>query len=426
MRLEDMVLISVDDHVIEPSDLFDGRVAQRHIDGVPTVVRDSRGIDRWAFQGQMLAPVGDNGLMGQPPSRRHHEPATFAEARLAYIDVHERVRDMDANGQWGALCFPTFPRFAGQVFLEAPDKDLSLVCLQAYNDWHLDGWCGSYPDRFIPLGLVPLWDPKLAAAEVRRLAGRGCRAVSFSENPSALSLPSVHTGHWDPFFAACAEEGTVPCIHVGSSSRVPITSRDVPTLVHLVLVQQNSAMAATDWLLSAVFDKFPTLRVTLSEGGIAWIPGLVQHMQHMNDWHGPWLGHRIESETIADRFRRHFGVCFVNDPLGLELRDRIGVEIIMWESDYPHPDSTWPRSPELLWQSLTRCTPNEIDQITHRNACRIYGFDPFSRQPREACTVGARRSKVAARDLEMPLAYSGVDKRTSIFARSVQPDPVGP
>ena len=112
-------------------------------------------------------------------------------------------------------------------------------------------------------------------------------------------------------------------------------------------------------------------------------------------------------------------MCFVDDPLGIELRDRICIDTIMWESDYPHPDSTWPDSPEILWRSLVRCSPPEIDRITHANACRIYRFDPFAHRPRAECTVGARRAAVAGRSLVTTTAYTGADKTTSIFARSV-------
>src|SRR6185503_3783488 len=109
------------------------------------------------------------------------------------------------GGVLAALCFPTFVRFCGQIFNETPDRELGLAALGAYNDWYLDEWCGAYPDRFIPPALVPLWDPEAAAADVRRVAARGCRAITFSENPAALGLPSVHGSHWNPLFAACVD-----------------------------------------------------------------------------------------------------------------------------------------------------------------------------------------------------------------------------
>jgi predicted TIM-barrel fold metal-dependent hydrolase len=355
--------------------------------------------------------------MGKAVSERRREPATYAEMRPACFDVDERVQDMSAGGVLAALCFPTMPRFAGQVFLEAPDKDLSLSAVRAYNDWHLEGWCGAHPDRLIPLGVVPLWDPVLAGAEVRRLSAAGCHAVCFSENPATLGLPSVHTDHWDPFLAACEDEGTVVCIHVGSSSKVPITSADAPTLVHLVLVQENAVMAAADWLLSRTFTEFPDLVVSLSEGGIGWVPAFLERVERMHRWHGPWAGYPAGVDLV-ERFRRHFVGCFVDDPLGVLLRDRFGVGNIMWESDYPHPDSTWPRSPEHVWQNLAGCDDAEKDAITHANAARVFRFDPFARRPRPLATAGALRREAGGRELSTGVPYTGADKATSLFGRS--------
>jgi predicted TIM-barrel fold metal-dependent hydrolase len=423
MGPEELVLISVDDHVIEPPGLFDGRLASRHADEAPRVV-DDHGTERWVFQGRVLTAVGENALMGKPVSERRRDPATYAEMRTACFDVDERVRDMDAGGVLAALCFPTMPRFAGQVFLEAPDKELSLAALRAYNDWHLDAWCGAHPDRFIALGLVPLWDPARAAAEVHRLSAAGCHAVCFSENPASLGLPSVHSDHWDPFFAACQDEGTVVCIHIGSSSKVPITAADAPILVHLVLVQENAVMAAADWLLSRTFREFPGLVVSLSEGGIGWVAGFLERVERMHRWHGPWAGYPGDVDLV-ERFRRHFVGCFVDDPLGVQLRDRFGVGNIMWESDYPHPDSTWPRSPEHVWENLAGCDEEEMDAITHANAARVFRFLPFAARPRQLVTAGALRAHARDRELTTAAPYTGPDKTASLFARSTQPAAVG-
>ena len=124
---------------------------------------------------------------------------SYSQIRKGTYDIHERVRDMNVNGVLGSMCFPSFPQFCGQLFSRAQDKELGYVMLQAYNDWHIDEWCGSYPGRFIPLSLPPIWDPELMAKEVARVAAKGCHAVTFSEDPSKLGWPSLHSEHWDPF-----------------------------------------------------------------------------------------------------------------------------------------------------------------------------------------------------------------------------------
>ncbi|TMK61054.1 MAG: amidohydrolase, partial [Actinobacteria bacterium] len=119
-----------------------------------------------------------------------------------------------------------------------------------YNDWHIESWCDAHPGRFIPLSVPTLWDPELMADEVRRVEKKGCHAVTFSENPAPLGLPSWHSDHWDPFLAACADEGTVVCVHIGSSSEMVITAPDAPMDVLITLSPINIVKAAADILWS--------------------------------------------------------------------------------------------------------------------------------------------------------------------------------
>ena len=166
-----------------------------------------------------------------PVGRREEyglEPTSFQQLRPGCYDIDERVKDMNANGVLGSLCFPSFPQFCGQLFARTEDKDLALAMVQAYNDWHIDEWCGTHQGRFIPCPLPAIWDPEVLAAEVRRTAAKGAHAVTFSENPSKLGWPSVHSDHWDPFWKACSDEAVVVCMHIGSSSEIVITSADAP------------------------------------------------------------------------------------------------------------------------------------------------------------------------------------------------------
>ncbi len=146
--------------------------------------------------------------------------------------------------------------------------------VQAYNDWHIDEWCGTYPGRFIPLSIPPIWDPELMADEVHRVAAKGCRAVTFSENPEKLGWPSYHSEHWDPFWKAVSDEGTIVCLHIGSSSQLTITSIEAPINVMISLQPMNIVQAAADILWSRVMTEFPGVTFALSEGGIGLDPVL--------------------------------------------------------------------------------------------------------------------------------------------------------
>ena len=219
MQTEDLILVSVDDHVVEPPGMFEGRLPARLAELAPRVVRKDDGTHAWVYDGQEATNIGLNAVAGRPLDEYGVEPTAFEEIRPGCYDIDRRVRDMDANGVLGSMCFPSFPNLCGQLFARAGDRDVSLAVLRAYNDWHIEEWCGTYPGRFIPLALPPIWDPDAMAAEVRRVSAKGCHAVSFSENPEKLKLPSFHTDHWDPFWQACSEEGTIVCLHIGSSSQ---------------------------------------------------------------------------------------------------------------------------------------------------------------------------------------------------------------
>jgi predicted TIM-barrel fold metal-dependent hydrolase len=292
------------------------------------------------------------------------------------------------------MCFPSFPQFCGQLFSRTEDKTVALAMLQAYNDWHIDEWCGTYPGRFIPLSLPPIWDPQLMADEVRRVAAKGCHAVTFSENPEKLGWPSFHNEHWDPFWKAVSDEGTVVCLHIGSSSQLTITSIEAPINVMITLQPMNIVQAAADILWSRVLTEFPDVRFALSEGGIGWIPYFLERADYVYRHHRLWTGQDLPM-LPSELFRERFVTCFIDDAVGIRNRHDVGIDMITWECDYPHSDSTWPESPERLAESLVGVPDDEVAAITHRNAMRIFSYDPFSVLDPAECTVGALRARAA-------------------------------
>ena len=409
MQLDDMIMVSVDDHAVEPPHVFEGRLAERYRDVAPRLVRKDDGTDVWLYEGREIPNIGLNAVAGRPPEEYGMEPTSFDEIREGCYDIHARVRDMDANGVLGSMCFSSFPNLCGQLFARSKDKDAALAIVRAYNDWHVDDWCGTYPGRFIPLALPPLWDPHAMADEVHRMAAKGCHAVSFSENPAKLRLPSFHADHWDPFWSACCDEGTIVCLHIGSSSQLVITADDAPIDVLISLQPVNIVQAAADLLWSPVLRKFPDLRVSLSEGGIGWIPYFHERVDWIYTRHHAWTGQDFGGLLPSEVFRERIVTCFIDDPAGLEQRHRVGVETICWESDYPHSDSTWPTSPEYVMKSFEAAgvPDDEIDAITHGNAMRHFRFDPFSHRPRAESTVGALRDTAA----DVDIAPRSVGKR---------------
>ncbi|HXW33549.1 MAG TPA: amidohydrolase family protein [Acidimicrobiales bacterium] len=401
MRAEDLVLVSVDDHVVEPPGMFDAHVPDRWRDRAPRVVHKDDGTDVWVYEGNEIPNIGLNAVAGRPPEEYGLEPTSFDEMRRGTWDIHERIRDMNANGVLGSMCFPSFPQFCGQLFARTEDKELGLAMLKAYNDWHVDEWCGAYPGRFIPLSLPPIWDPELMAQEVRRMASKGCHAVTFSENPSKLGWPSFHNDHWDPFWKACSDEGTVVCLHIGSSSQLMITANDAPIDVLISLQPVNIFQCAADLVWSPVLRKYPELRVALSEGGIGWIPYMLERIDYVYQHHKAWTGQDFGDQLPSQVFHDRIITCFIDDAFGVENRGHLNLDNVCWECDYPHSDSTWPNAPEIAMKYLAGVPDDEVDKITHANAMRIFRYEPFAQRPREKSTVGALRAEAADVDVSL-------------------------
>jgi hypothetical protein len=225
---------------------------------------------------------------------------------------------------------------------------------------------------------------------------KGCRSISFLETPHVYNLPSFLSGHWDPMLRAISDTNMVLSLHIGAGFEVIRRPPEAPIDHLMVLATQISAITAQDLLFGGVFQKFPDLRVALSEGGIGWVPFYLdridRHWTNQTWLHG---GEESGGKLPSEVFREHFLCCYITDPSGLELRHRMGMAIIAWECDYPHTDTTWPESPEFSWKELqdAGCTPEEVDKITFENACRFFDWDPFAHTTREDATVGALRAR---------------------------------
>ncbi|HEX3565792.1 MAG TPA: amidohydrolase family protein [Acidimicrobiales bacterium] len=366
-------VISADDHIVEPPHVFEGRVEKKFADRAPRVIEKEDGTETWVYDGTELPNVGFNAVVGRPVDEWRMEPTRFDEMRAGAWDIHQRIADMDLNGIYASLNFPSFlPGFAGQRLQQVTsDTGLAMAAVRAWNDWHLEEWAGSYPDRIIPCQLPWLLDADVSAEMIRQNADRGFRAVSFSEEPSRLGFPTIHSGYWDPFLQACEETGTVINLHIGSSGSSPATTADAPPDVAGVLFFAYAISAAVDWLFSLAPVRYPNLKICLSEGGIGWVPALLDRLDHMDTYsqmYGTWQSELTPSEVL----QRNFWFCAVEDQSTFALRDRIGVDHILLESDYPHCDSTWPNTQRVVEEEIGGLPAEDIKKMTWQNASFLY------------------------------------------------------
>ncbi len=401
-------IVSVDDHVIEPPNLWVDRLPRRFLDRAPRVERtwvtdvgfaknnwtfnedpsggDGRPADAWIYEDSRRLLARGFCAVGQDRDALNFYPLSYEfDIPLGAYEQKARLEAMDRNHTEVSLCFPTIPRFCGQLFLEGNDKDLALACLRVYNDWMIDEWCGGAGrGRLVPVTLVPLWDAELAAGEVRRCAKKGSHAVTFSECPPFLGLPSLYSRYWDPFLQACEETDTVVNLHVGSSSKSASTADDMFHAVSSVLLWEYGMHAALDWIMSGTLERFRSVRIALSEVQAGWIPFVLERADNV------WKNNAAIDQAIdglrdvlpnppSSYFAGRVYACIYDDLHGLECREQIGLEQILFETDYPHADSTWDHSLETALDLAKRAkmSDREVRQLLRENAITAFHLDRY-------------------------------------------------
>jgi predicted TIM-barrel fold metal-dependent hydrolase len=376
MPLQDhMKLVSVDDHLIEHPNVWVDRLSMADHEQGPRIIETEDHRQVWTYQGTVYPSIGLNAVAGKDPREWGWDPVRFDQMMPGCYDSNARLLDMEIDGVHTGMAFPSFPRFAGTLFLEGADRDLALRCVQAYNDFHIDEWSAADPDRLPPLVIMPVWDVKLCVDELRRTVSKGAKAISFIESPTPLGLPSYHTDYWDPFFSA-VEEADIPIMmHFGTSGTRPFVAPDAPEATFISLMGLNSMQAMINLCFSPVFHNHPNLKVVLAEGGIGWMPWLLERAD--TTWERQRFWQPINQEVKpSELFRRNIWGCFITDETGISLRHDIGIDRILWECDFPHSDSMWPNSRKILAEALRDVPDHEAHAIAELNARELFHLKP--------------------------------------------------
>jgi predicted TIM-barrel fold metal-dependent hydrolase len=385
------LIVDLDAHLVEPADLWTKRLPAKYQDVGPHIEllpmgqpkldggryieepgTEGKPIAWWRYEDYEYSVKRLIAAAGYPADEISLDGVTMDDMRPGCWKPSGRLADMDLNGVEAQMCFPNYPRFCGQIFLWGKDKELAHLCVKAYNDFTVEEWAGEGEGRLIPLCLVPLWDVQLAAAEVRRNAARGVRAVAFSELPPYLGLPSIYSGYWDPFFEACDETGTVICCHIGSGTKTPKTSDDAPEAVTGTIIFGNSVGAMADYLYSGVFARYPNMKVLFAEAQIGWIPYLLERIDDVWETHRGWShSQQYIKERPSTYYSDHIFSTFFKDAVGVSLIDQVGEDNATFETDYPHQDGTWPYSREQAAEQFSDLDDGLIYKLTRGNAIRL-------------------------------------------------------
>jgi predicted TIM-barrel fold metal-dependent hydrolase len=368
-----MKLFSVDDHIIEPADVWSKRLPAKYRDAAPHVIEEDKR-EVWVYEDQRGFTMGLNAVVGRPREEWTQEPARFSDMRPGCYDPVERAKDLLSEDITSSLSFPTLPRFGGALFPSFKDKALADLCVKAWNDYLFEEWCAAAPQMFVPMVIVQLWDPKAAAVEIERNVARGARAVAMPEETSHLgTLPSYYESYWDPIWAACQEADIAVCMHIGSSGwkayvppgaseTLPIALGFVPTITH-----------AMGMAFGPVPRRFPKIKLVYSEGGIGWVPIALERADSRYELHHSWSGD--DDLLPSEVYRRNMWFCMMPDEhYGLEQRERIGLDRIFWETDYPHANCPWPGTQDFVEDFFQGVPRDEVAMIAHGNAEKVFNW----------------------------------------------------
>ncbi len=397
MLREDQKLISVDDHIIEHSRVWLDRLPAKLSDLGPRVVEIPRrhqlreGSDapmqQWCFEGAIDGNTALSASAGTAFRERGMEPQHFDDIRPGCIDPVARLADMDQDGVWAELNFPNYAGFAGGRFRTARDPELGVACVKAWNDFAIDEWAAAAPDRYIPLVIVPFWDVPAAVSELERCTAKGARTFSFPDNPANLGLPSFQTDHWEPIWSAAEATEMPVCMHFGSGSIRDGLSEDAPMAARTSVMGSTLSHSMVELCFSPVFHRHPGLKVVYSEGQIGWIPFFVQRMDQVWERYRFYratgkLKRRINADIPpSELFRRHIWGCFIDDPVGLILRHEIGIDKILFEADFPHDDSHWPRTRADAAKAMADIPDREVKKMVEDNARLLFRLETGDERP---------------------------------------------
>jgi predicted TIM-barrel fold metal-dependent hydrolase len=385
-------IFSVDDHIIEPADVWSSRVPTKYRELAPHVVEED-GREYWEYEGQRNMTMGLNAVAGMPRDQWGMEPARYSDMIPGCYNPAERAKDLLSQGVVASVNFPTLPRFGGMLFSHFDDKQLASICVEAYNDFIIDEWCPGGPEgMFVPMVICQAWEPELAAKEIERCADRGAKSLCFTENPVPDGLPTFHdVDHWAPIWRACEETDLAVSMHIGSSGSIPMIDPNAPFTGMIAAGEVSAMLSMLNMLVSPTLLRFPKLRLVYSEGGIGWVPAMLHRADRQLDRHSGWAG-KVEMKP-SELFRRNVWVCMVEEPMGLQIAyPRIGADKIVCELDYPHADSTFPHT-QISFKEVFDGIPDDVvEQVSYRNAERLFNWTSVDESLLESPDVSTWRA----------------------------------
>lgn len=354
------IFVSGDSHVVEPPNLWVDRIGKQFGDRTPRVIRDREG-DKFVLPGK---PPTGFGILGSAGRMLTTRTTLFDEVRLGGWDPHERIKDMGKDGMYAEVLYPSL---AMGLFSYHSDGAYQAACFSAYNDW-LAEYCSAAPDRLIGLALISLADLQAAIKEMWRAARLGFRGLLIAGATQAQS----HYGQpkYFPFWAEAQTLGIPISLHSFTGSQF---MEEGHALLDYGLAHFHVQRSIVHMLFGGVFQHFPGLRVVSVENDAGWAAHLLERLDWTHEHKGIRLGKPLSS-LPSDQMRQHVSYTFSRDKAAIVTRKLIGVDNLMWASDYPHDDSTWPESHKVVYEQFKGVGPEDTQKMTCLNAARLYNI----------------------------------------------------
>jgi predicted TIM-barrel fold metal-dependent hydrolase len=365
--MADIRIIDADSHVNEPADVWQERVPARLRDRAPRMIELDEGRIGWLFEGGLRTHRVTTACAGFDESTYHARGARWDEIRAGSYDPKARLDEMELDMIQAQVIYPSLAPHAG--FFGA-DPELQVACVRAYNDW-IHEFCAAAPDRLVGMPIAPATGVDDMIAEWRRIADRGDRGFVIDGYPSGGAVP---TDEDDRFWSEVHDWEYAVHIHFGFAAGVSLSAHTgVGYLTSAGLIDMGIGMyrPIADLVYSGLFDRFPRTKIVAVEAGIGWLPYFCHHLDDN------FLRRRFRSGVRLDRMpseyvREHIWATFIEDPLGIRDRHRIGVDRIMWSTDYPHTNSNWPNSQRIAAYEFRDVPEAERRAIMRDNAAALY------------------------------------------------------
>jgi predicted TIM-barrel fold metal-dependent hydrolase len=372
-------IIDVDTHVTEPPDLWTSRVPAHMREAVPRIDVDAKGRQWWFLGGKRIANPGLTATAGVGDMTKW--PTTYEEMHPGAYDAKARLKYMDQLGIWAMVMYPNVGGFGNQQFLKLKDPELMLTCVQAYNDWQTE-WASADSRRLLPITSTPFWDVAAAVREVRRCAAMGHKGILFTGDPQSLGQPLLGDPHWNPLWEVAVELDLPISFHIGSGNMEDGLQREkmaaygrLATFTELsVNVFLRNGMQLNDLLMSGVLARYPQIKFVSVESGIGWIPFVLEAMDYQfRDNRVP--EERPEFDRLpSEYFARNVYACYwFEQTAPRRLIDKVGVDNILFETDFPHPTSLYgDEVHERITGGLSDCEESVRRKILWENAQKLY------------------------------------------------------